>query len=391
MALQKPTFTIVSPHTPNEFRGSWSEILVVNNTLARVLCLAKDMIEEHSQAGNWDVSKTTTNPFELVYKTRLVDNIVPVSRSFFKLIEMIVDHDLSLMKPGTFGYIAEAPGGFIQAMVEFRSRYTSGYPGDRHVGMTLVSTGRHTPSWKLNSDWTTKHRVSFCYGSDGTGNVYNIENITMFSKTFGDNKFDMITADGGFDFSSNFNLQERNVLKMILCECLCAILSLNDGGCFILKTFDLLTLPSFSVVQLLGTCFKEVLCTKPMSSRAANSEKYIICKNFSIRAASNIQRKLIEIIQNSEKEGWMKTFTEYFPCSDEIAFRVTLLNIATVMQQLYSINKTLMYIKHSSGGSSYTHNTAKQISLAKMWSEKYCLPYNLTHQDPCNLTTREDS
>jgi 23S rRNA U2552 (ribose-2'-O)-methylase RlmE/FtsJ len=381
MALKKPTFTIVSPQLKQQFNGTWNDIQIVNNVLARVLCIAKDMIEEHSQAGNWDVSKTTTNPFELVYKTRLVDNIVPVSRSFFKLIEMLVDHDLSILKSGTFGYIAEAPGGFIQAMVEFRSRYISRHPGDRHVGMTLMSSGRHTPSWKLSSEWMTKHRVSFCNGSDGTGNVYNIENLIMFSKTFGDSKFDMITADGGFDFSGNFNLQEQNVLKMILCECLCAILSLNEGGYFILKTFDLLTLPSFSVVQILCTCFKEVLCTKPMSSRAANSEKYIVCKSFRTQEAARVQGRLIEIIQNSETDGWMQTFTEYFPCSIETAFRITLLNISTVMRQLYSINKTLMYIKRLYEGPSYIHNNTKQVMLAKLWSEKYCLPYKLTHQD----------
>jgi hypothetical protein len=46
---------------------------------------------------------------------------------------------------------------------------------------------------------------------------------------------DIITADGGFDFSENFNLQEINIHRLLFAQICHAIIMQNYKGSFILK------------------------------------------------------------------------------------------------------------------------------------------------------------
>ena len=58
--------------------------------------------------------------------------------------------------------------------------------------------------------------VKLISGLDNTGNIYKLENIKHFEEN--KRKGDFITADGGFDFSSDFNDQEKQSLRIIFCE-----------------------------------------------------------------------------------------------------------------------------------------------------------------------------
>ena len=50
---------------------------------------------------------------------------------------------------------------------------------------------------------------------------------------------EIITADGGFDFSIDFNKQETLSIKLIFCQICYAIALQKSGGTFILKIFYL--------------------------------------------------------------------------------------------------------------------------------------------------------
>ena len=54
----------------------------------------------------------------------------------------------------------------------------------------------------------------------------------------------------------------------------------NLGGTFICKFFDLYSKTSIKLIYLLKCLYNEVIIDKPVTSRPANSEKYIICKDF---------------------------------------------------------------------------------------------------------------
>ena len=49
---------------------------------------------------------------------------------------------------------------------------------------------------------------------------------------------DLITADGGFDFSLDFNNQEIIITKLLFAQMTYALLMQKQGGSFILKIFD---------------------------------------------------------------------------------------------------------------------------------------------------------
>ena len=87
---------------------------------------------------------------------------------------------------------------------------------------------KNIPEWRFD-------KIKICYGADNTGNLYNMCNIYYLVKTLGRQSVDLVTADGGFDFSSDFNNQEDLSLKLIYCKILTAILIQKESGSFILK------------------------------------------------------------------------------------------------------------------------------------------------------------
>ena len=101
------------------------------------------------------------------------------------------------------------------------------------------------------------------------------------------NKYGMsmniITGDGGFDFSINFNKQEVLSKKLILCQIVYAIAMQKYNGHFIIKFFDIFTAFSIDLLFLLSNVYKTVTYMKPYTSRYANSEKYIVCKYFKLK------------------------------------------------------------------------------------------------------------
>ena len=45
------------------------------------------------------------------------------------------------------------------------------------IGITLKSVNRDIPGWVKSSKFIKKHNINITYGIDGTGNLYNINNI----------------------------------------------------------------------------------------------------------------------------------------------------------------------------------------------------------------------
>ena len=49
---------------------------------------------------------------------------------------------------------------------------------------------------------------------------------------------EIITGDGGFDFSLDFNKQEAIIVELLFAQIAYAIVMQKEKGCFILKVFD---------------------------------------------------------------------------------------------------------------------------------------------------------
>ena len=87
----------------------------------------KNKIDDLEDTNQWDESKKLSNLYELIYlpnKKQKCDSISkyePLSRSYFKLWEIIYDFNLLIEKRKcSILCLAEGPGGFIEAIVNFR-------------------------------------------------------------------------------------------------------------------------------------------------------------------------------------------------------------------------------------------------------------------------------
>jgi len=283
----------------------------------------KMRISEHSRmrATNvWDRCKKLDNPYELIggagaapaLAAALGTNIsaplhsglsglTPTSRSYFKLTEILHTFTASLGvdRPGKMrvAFLAEGPGGFVEAFRAFRAgagrRHVVDDEDDELHGITLAPTRANKERSKNNNNssssssssrvpyFVPQHGLRVHRGADGTGNLYNLDNVDHFvSATGGRGGCDLVTADGGFDFSADFAAQEETSLELLLCEAYAAALLLREGGALVLKLYDVYLDATIQLLGVLRAAFASVVLTKPAGSRPANSEKYAICTGF---------------------------------------------------------------------------------------------------------------
>ena len=71
----------------------------------------------------------------------------------------------------------------------------------------------------------------------------------------------------------------------------------KKGGTFIIKFFDMFTYASMELLYLLKSFYKTVIITKPKTSRYANSERYIVCRNFMMNSTLIFQTTFVNLIQ----------------------------------------------------------------------------------------------
>ena len=257
---------------------------VINESLSYYLNDIKHQINLYEQL--WETFKRFTNPYEYIhttvpFKKYCISRYHPLSRSFFKMIELIHFFDLGMdtTQPIRSFHLAEGPGGFIEALVKYRNR-----SDDMYVGMTLQDQHHHNhniPGWKKSHHFLQEHGdvVQLEHGSDGTGNILSLNNFVHIHETYG-STMDLVTADGGFDFSSDFDHQEINMTQLLYGQIVYALCLQKTGGCFVLKVFDIFMQHTVDIIALLSSMYEKVYITKPNTSRSANSEKYIVCKGF---------------------------------------------------------------------------------------------------------------
>ena len=207
------------------------------------------------------------------------------------MIEMIYEFNLcSNPDPINVSNLAEGPGGFMEAILYYRQN-------DKDVikGITLKSNKKTVPNWQKVSYIFKKYKNIDTY----YGNLYYIKTINKYMKTFNNNKVELITADAGFDYSQNFNSQEVLSHRIIFSEIIAALLLQKIGGTFICKIFDTFHILTLKFIYIIYCLYDEVYLYKPNTSRKANSEKYIIAKNFK-GIDSDILENLVNIHKNWE-------------------------------------------------------------------------------------------
>jgi 23S rRNA U2552 (ribose-2'-O)-methylase RlmE/FtsJ len=235
----------------------------------------------------WDYYKKLINPYEWVYTQKKYNNfpesicfLKPLSRSYFKMIEMIdVIHFFKDTDSIRSAHVCEGPGGFIEALYDRAQHMKKKI--EVSVAMTLQSN--KAPGWRNAAHLLKKHRtIRIIFGEDGTGDIITPANQAYYVDyvVHQGGKIDIFTADGGFDFSDNYQKQEEQVFPLLLASVKIGFEVLKVGGVFILKLFDFCYRSTTDLLYLLSQHFEEWTLYKPCMSRPCNPEHYFIGKRF---------------------------------------------------------------------------------------------------------------
>ncbi|CAG0894632.1 unnamed protein product [Darwinula stevensoni] len=230
-------------------------------------------------------ARSKANPFEAV------GGGIFLNRAAMKMANMDAVFDHMFSNPKTpdgqplvgkhnilyFADVCAGPGGFSEYLIWKRGPlYAKGY------GFTL----RGSCDFKLENFYAVSPEGFEPHygknGIDGTGDIFDESNL----KTFRDFVMEqtgcgvhIVMADGGFSVEGQENIQEILSKRLYLCQFLCAMMILVPGGSFVCKLFDIFTPFSVGLIYLLYRSFHSVSIHKPNTSRPANSERYVICRN----------------------------------------------------------------------------------------------------------------
>ena len=190
------------------------------------------------------------------------------------------------------------------------------------------------------------------------------------------NSCDIVTADGGFDFTTDFNHQELVSLKLILSQIAFAIACQKKGGSFFIKMFDTFTPASIDMLYLLTMLYDQVYYCKPHTSRYANSEKYIICKGFRLTDSKALVISLYHVLQSFSENDDKYLFRLFnFDIPYVTVQRIEEYNAIFGQQQIECISQTLFLIE-SSNYDKIENMKKTNIQKCISWCQKYKLPFN---------------
>jgi 23S rRNA U2552 (ribose-2'-O)-methylase RlmE/FtsJ len=336
-------------------------------------------IKEHISKieNDWDIYKKYTNPYEYIhskvpYKKKCVSKYVPLSRSYFKMLEMIAIFDLQFSsKPINTFHLAEGPGGFIEAMVNTRNR-----TDDTYIGMTIIDTNPNVPSWKKSERFLKQHpNVKIETGADKTGNLLRLKNLEYCHNKYG-SSMDLITGDGGFDFSIDFNKQEYSIAKLLFAQVCYALTMQKYKGTFILKLFDCFMLHTLDILYILSSFYEKVYIIKPYTSRHANSERYIVCKGF----LHTNNKGFYSLLHNTFRKMLMSNDNFYtqrflsYPIPYIFRTKIEEINAILGQQQIENIYYTISLIEQQQSQEKINTMIRNNIKKCISWCNKHNVP-----------------
>ena len=350
----------------------------------------------------WRYIRDTINPYELIspspyYNDTIVDkeafykdvNAVGnqsiiiesmINRAYFKMWEIL--HDKKEDKWGNMlqAYknqeivvlgIAEAPGGFLQAIMDSRIKQTQNKHNDIYRGISLEDE-----KIKWNKEVLGKYKekfgldIEYDYGISG-GDIRNVEEQQYITQSLLQNKkAHLIVADGGIDVSKNYYTQEVQNHKLFYSEIIIALSNQSVGGNFVMKCYDLYTVLSVQYLTILKNYYDHVYVIKPELSRPANSEKYIVAMGYNGKFSQSMVSKSSDMISRWDNEkyilelltsvdstimGSMKFINDYFS-TQQISFIQTGLNASEKFKSRQQEYKTA------------------QKTAGEKWCESYDIP-----------------
>lgn len=291
-----------------------AEIRSLQATLCQVKRRLGPTAERCTEAINSGYNKFTTtgysefvearracNPYEVLGEGQSggLNNLF-MNRSAIKLanVDALLDFYLTRYSgegPFVFADLCGAPGGFSEYIL--RRCHAIQIPACRGYGMSLTGVneyGQGTP-WKLQDAVYFENETCCQYrvvqGVDGTGDIFSWENVqALRSQLVNDSPqseqqpeetlVHLVLADGGFDAQRDSEHQEELSQKLVVCEVAAGLALLRPGGTLVVKMFGFQTAVVRAVMKDLLSFFDCMIALKPISSRPASAERYVVCTGF---------------------------------------------------------------------------------------------------------------
>uniref|UniRef100_A0A8C5Q6F2 Cap-specific mRNA (nucleoside-2'-O-)-methyltransferase 2 n=1 Tax=Leptobrachium leishanense TaxID=445787 RepID=A0A8C5Q6F2_9ANUR len=276
----------VLPHASEVFTQNheeFEELQVLKGRLNKV----KDLLSD-KKLDDWHRHTSFTNMAgKVVSEVRKFANAELCTQAWCKLHEILCTYSIipsDSMWNGELNtvHLCEAPGAFVSCLNHFLK--TREYLCDwnwvantlnpyheANDGLVMIADDRliaNTLPW-------------WFFGPDNTGDIMSLKHLTGLQNfTSNMSAVHLVTADGSFDCQGNPGEQESLVAPLHYCEVVTALTLLDQDGSFILKMFTLYEHSSVNLMYLLNCCFRHVHVIKPGTSKAGNSEVYIVCLGY---------------------------------------------------------------------------------------------------------------
>ena len=357
-----------------QYSNAWSEI--PHETLNTM----KSRIEPLEQNHTWESLKKKTNPYELVYTQEgnecppSLCILKPLSRSYFKMLEILQISDFFNRLPKQLaklrsGHVAEGPGGFMEAFLygaDLRRLRVN-----KIFAMTLKPTNNHIPGWRRTYHFLQRYPdvIKIHYGEDGTGDLYVPGNQKSFVDWIEGQKVALFTGDGGFDFSVDYENQEKSAFLLLVASSIIGLQVLQQEGMFVLKLFDIFSESTHYLLRLITACFRDWTLYKPATSRPCNSERYVVCRGFR-RAFPEILAELRRIQERGSAEGLFPQpgFFSFFQEKEKDFLKNHMDFFHTI--QLERLERTLQLATKPANEFSWKHH----YSVAQQWCSQFHVP-----------------
>lgn len=218
-----------------------------------------------------------------------------------KMYELIVQMQLIACQTGALPRLrafcdAELPGAFIVAINHYVRTMcpetnlewvaSSYYPEAAAVKGDPTILGDHYGIYAGNRGrWLMGPRPNALPEGepDLTGNLLDASTVAALADAvhaiFGSGAT-LYTSDAGIDVSADYNRQEELTAWLNFGQILAGLLALAPGGHLVTKQYTFTAPFSRSLIALVAALFDEAYVTKPLTSRPANSEVYVVGKGF---------------------------------------------------------------------------------------------------------------
>lgn len=246
----------------------------------------------------WSVVHRYINEYEL-FHTHIIENPNKHTRAYYKMRELMIDDDIIKKPDFRLISLAEAPGFFVNCIKDLvqNSEWNS---YKIYTWLLDKATTQQKNFWKsFNGHIWGANENGPIDKKNITGDLTDVEQIKKIINDVGENKADLITADGGIEKRDNedYVLEEYNHFRLFLGEIITALFTQQIGGTFIIKMYDISYINTINLLHILNYFYKSVKIIKPYTSRPCNSEKYIKCEIF--KGFEDLETTVIEKIKNN--------------------------------------------------------------------------------------------